>query len=55
MVLEDPKTGKEVFVHRTAAAFVKYGTKLRCGGAWYVNHEQDIRWWQDLARLETVK
>lgn len=53
MTIEDPRTGREVFYYRSSA--VAYGTKLRCGNAWYVSPDERVGWWQDLERLKVVK
>lgn len=53
MSIECPQTGRIFFYHRSN--LVRYGTKLRCGNAWYIAPDQIVNWWKDLERLEVVK
>jgi hypothetical protein len=54
MKLEDPN-GREITVYFDPLNLVQYNTRVKSGVAWYVNREQQIRWWQDLERLKVVK
>ena len=55
MTIEDPRSGRKVFYWRDPFNFVKYGTRVKCGNAFYLHKDQIIRWWQDFERLEIVR
>ncbi len=56
MNITDPRSGKEYHYYYTAPPVpVERGTKLRCGNAFYLNFEEQVRNFAEFWKLRTVE
>jgi hypothetical protein len=54
MTIYDPRTGVPVYYYYWHTP-MRFGEKLRCGNAWYINEHQVIRTFADLYKLKVIE